>query len=212
MGLYLTARARQTAKERKDVRERSMTKRFLIDLAYTDDELAAYARIADSEWRQGADHLAWGIYGSGFAISLIGAFLAFRLNVVTANRVDLIAVLIAVGFFLGMWSPSIWYGRLRRARIRAQASRGSLLVTEHGLFVRRAGARGFASRQAIASVAIAGVLMVIRQREGRPLAVPARRRAASTASRAGADAPNKRAASMRRLPNLARTARARQRE
>ena len=55
------------------MRERSMTKRFLIDLAYTDDELAAHARIVDSEWRQGADHLAWGVYGSGFAISLIGA-------------------------------------------------------------------------------------------------------------------------------------------
>lgn len=73
-----------------------------------------------------------------------------------------------------MWSPSIWYSRLRRAQMRAQASRGSLLVTEHGLFVRRAGARGFYAREAITSVTVAGVLILIRLREGRPLAVPLR--------------------------------------
>jgi len=151
-----------------------MTKRFLIDLAYTDEELAAFSRIADSEAREGADHPAWGIYGTGFAISLIGGFLAFRLGAVAANRVDLVAVLIAAGFFLGMWSPSIWYARLRRARMRAQAARGSLLVTEHGLFVRRAGARGFYARETITGVAVAGVLLLIRQRDGRPLAVPLR--------------------------------------
>jgi hypothetical protein len=151
-----------------------MTKRFLIDLAYTDDELAAFSRIADNEARQGADHLALGLYGTGFAIALIGGFLAFRLGAVAADRVGLVAALIAGGFFLGMWSPSIWYGRLRRVRMRAQASRGSLLVTEHGLFVRRAGARGFYAREAIAGVAVAGVLLLIRQREGRPLAVPLR--------------------------------------
>lgn len=151
-----------------------MTKRFLIDLAYTDDELAAFSRIADNEWRQGANHLAWGFYGGGFAIALGGALLAFRLGAVGANRVDLVAVLIAAGFFLGMWSPSIWYGRLRRIRTRAQQSPTSLLVTEHGLFVRRAGARGFYSREAITGVAVAGVLLLIRQRQGRPLAVPLR--------------------------------------
>ena len=151
-----------------------MTKRFLIDLAYTDDELAAFSRIADNEWRQGANPLAWGLYGTGFAISLGGAFLAFRLGAVADHRVDIVAVLIAAGFFLGLWSPSIWYGRLRRARMREQQSPTSLLVTDHGLFVRRAGVRGFYARDAITGVAVAGVLLLIRQRNGRPLAVPLR--------------------------------------
>lgn len=169
-----------------------MTNRFLVDIAFSDDELAAYQRIVDAEGRQGAQHLAWGVYATGFATALIGMALAIRVGAIAANRADLVAALIYAGFFVGLWSPSIWYARRRRVAMRALAARGSLLVTDNGLFVRRAGARGFYARGAIAKVTVAGGLLLIWLREGRPLAIPLRLLDGAQTSRLLALAPTAR--------------------
>jgi hypothetical protein len=151
-----------------------MGERILIEADYSDDELAAYLRIVDRQYRRGGDLPAWGVYATGFLVALIGAFAAFGAGATPGRSVDVVAVLILAGFFVGLWSPSIWYWRRRRKLMRQRARKATILVTANGLFVRRPGARGLYSRRAIASVTLEGGLLVVWMRDGRPLAIPSR--------------------------------------
>jgi hypothetical protein len=151
-----------------------MGERILIEADFSDDELAAYQRIVDRLSRRGGDLPAWGVYATGFFIALIGAFSAFGAGVTPARGVDVVAVLIFAGFFVGLWSPSIWYRRRRRKVMRERARQAAILVTANGLFVRRAGARGFYSRRVIAKVTMESGLLLVWIRDARPLAIPSR--------------------------------------
>jgi hypothetical protein len=125
-------------------------------------------------------------------VSLVGSLAAYYAGAAPLRGADFVAVLIFAGFFVGMWSPSIWYRRRHRDAMRAQAPRASLLVTGAGLFARRPGARGFYSRSAIERITVESGLLFVWIREGRPLAIPARLLDAAQKARlaAIATAPN----------------------
>jgi hypothetical protein len=81
---------------------------FRIDLAYTDADIMAYQQVLSGRRRFNAQLHAWGVIGTGFAAALIGASIAAGVGIVRVNDGGLIAVLIFVGFYLGVWSPSMW--------------------------------------------------------------------------------------------------------
>ncbi len=151
-----------------------MGERFLIEVSYSDEELAAFRKIVEREYHRGGENLAWGVYATGFLVALIGSLAAFYAGSAPARGADFVAVLIFASFFIGMWSPAIWYRRHRGDRMRAWAWRGSLLVTANGLSTRRPGARGFYSRSAVKGVTIEGGSLLVWIRDGQPLGFPAR--------------------------------------
>jgi hypothetical protein len=151
-----------------------MDPKRLIKIDFTDQELAAYARIVERETYGDTGGIFWAMVAVGFIVALAGGFMALALGAAVPSGAAVVAVFIMVGFFLGLWSPTMWLARARRRALRAQSATTSLLVSDAGLFFRRPGARGFYARNAIAGVAAERGLAMIRLRQGRPTAVPLR--------------------------------------
>ncbi|MGD0641306.1 MAG: hypothetical protein ABSC22_11210 [Roseiarcus sp.] len=152
-----------------------MSGRLLIEIEYTDDELAAYGRVVERERSSGSQGIFWGMIASGFVVALLGAFGARYVGAATPGRVDVVAVLILAGFFLGLWSPAMWYYRVRMRLTRALTPQASVLIAEGGLFTRLKHGRAFFARQAIVKLTSERGLLFIWLREGgKPLAIPLR--------------------------------------
>ncbi len=134
---------------------------FRIALSYTDADLTAYQQVIAARQAQSgrrfSTHLStWGTIGTGFAAGLIGAWLASEAGIVRNHDGGLLAALIFAGFWLGVWSPSIWSGRravqLERARrdaLRLRWKDAVLFVSPRGIATRLPAARGFYARAAI---------------------------------------------------------------
>lgn len=156
---------------------------FRVDLDFNDTDYAALEKILQRHERQ-YQASSWAVFGTGFAVAFLGAWLAARADVVPARDGGLIVVLIFAGFYIGIWSPYLWATR-SRSRFRKEYRKwwfegwrdASIIVRPQGIFIRTREARGFYRRSAIAAATLeSGFVLLWRKRlAGEALcAIPAR--------------------------------------
>ena len=166
-----------------DVADRAAWAGFRIELDYTDRDLAAYDRIAAARLgRSSAMLRGLGMAATGFVAALVGTWLAVASGVVHRSDGGLIAALIFAGFWLGVWSPSIWSRRharrmlaARQAAARQRWQGATLFVSPRGIVLRLIEARGFYSLSAIKAATEEQGLVLLWTAASSAIVIPARR-------------------------------------
>jgi hypothetical protein len=155
---------------------------FRIALDYTDRDLAAHDRIVAGRFGSSSRMLRLlGMVATGFIAAFIGTVLAVAAGSVRKYDGGVIAALIFGGFWLGAWSPAIWWQRharrvlqARRIAARARWQGAVLFVGPGGIAIRRIGIRLFYARTAITSVTLEQGLVLLWTTTDTAIAIPAR--------------------------------------
>jgi hypothetical protein len=155
---------------------------FRVELDYNDRDLAAYDRIAAARLgRSSGLRRGLGMMATGFIAALIGTGLAVASRVVYRSDGGLIAAFIFGGFWLGVWSPTLWSRRQARRTLAARqaASRqrwhgAILVVSPRGIVLRLSGVRGFYRLSAIEAATEEQGMVLLWTAAGSAILVPAR--------------------------------------
>ena len=152
---------------------------FVVDLDYTDADLASFQRIlrqrrnrkADAEW-------FWWVLGLSVEIGFVVVWAAIALGLADRYVAGVLGVTICAAFWLGVYLPSFVLRRSRRRLEYRQFQedwRGaSLLISPRGVVLRRPHIRSAYGRGAIKTVASKGGLILLWVSANRPLAIPER--------------------------------------
>ncbi len=153
-------------------------KTFRIDISYSEADLAAYE--AAVQRRRGLSATIgwwWAAIATGFVAALAGGFYAVAQDIVAPSGGSFVAMLVFGGFWIGVWAPSAWAWATRRQRRRVllgETGDASLLLTAHGLFVRRPGRCGFYRSSAIRAAGVEQGLVLLWVGAETAIAVPTR--------------------------------------
>ena len=155
---------------------------FRIDLTYTDQELTAYEAITlRHQQAQAGRHTwySWSVLATGALSALAVAVLALVLGIADRNTGGLVAVLVFGGFYLGIWTPSVWDRVLRRrtckafwAKFRTTWADTTLTVTPKGIRLRSPDYRVAYVRAAIERANRESRLILLWVKADVPLAIP----------------------------------------
>lgn len=157
---------------------------FRIDLAYTDQELLAYEAVVLRHQQSQADRhpsYSWAGIATGAVIAIIVAALAMLLGVARRNDGGVVAGLVFVGFYLGMWTPTFWAwvlsARTRQSRWTAFRTRWAgttIRVTARGLRSRHPRSWVHYAWSAVERVSRDNDLIILWLEAEPPFAIPAR--------------------------------------
>jgi uncharacterized membrane protein YphA (DoxX/SURF4 family) len=152
---------------------------FAVELDFTDEELKAYQRVTNRARRQYVmQH--WFLVASlaAVGVSYLGAGLAIMAGVATSHGSGLIAVILFVAFWIGVYLPGMLVSTASRQRYYRSFRSiwdGSLLyASQNGFALRRSNVRAVYRKAAIAAITRDRGLILIWTSPSLPLPVPER--------------------------------------
>lgn len=112
-------------------------------------------------------YVSWGVYGAGFALSVLAGRLAGETGIVGPDGSVIVTALVCIGFLTGLWGLPVWSARFRRDHERADRQRIKRVVrglavcfVAGGISVRLPGVRSFYAATAFRGVTVDGELML----------------------------------------------------
>ena len=158
---------------------------FRVPITYTDTDLKAYQRVILHRQRRDAAPHGWAYWlpliATGSVVALCGGVLGVIAGLVPQKEGGFLAVLVFAGFYIGastqpFMSNRFWVkaAQVQRDSFRAEHKKAEILITDTGIFTRRAGARGFHALSAIKSTTQEDGLVMLWLRSGSAIPIPIR--------------------------------------